>query len=221
MNPILCLYIGSDISNGALAIIQPIHTSSLLLLVGGRRSPLYPPNKVVVWDDAAGHEVAELEFRERVLGLTSRRGWIAVALKRRVVVFKFENGVISRYKEFETSVNMRGMPTSESFIVVALIHCSRSPYPCHCPKRDTACDTWTSAWSCATHPPAPLPRGTSSSCTASSHPLRSSRTNTRTTSTPSYSTPSRKDASQHYRRTHQSSRHFISPCFGSAPCYLF
>lgn len=85
-----------------------MHSSSLLLLVGGRRTPLYPPNKVVVWDDALGHEVAELEFRERVLGLASRRGWIAVALKRRVVVFKLEDGVITRFREYETSVNMRG-----------------------------------------------------------------------------------------------------------------
>lgn len=85
-----------------------MHSSSLLLLVGGRRTPLYPPNKVVVWDDALGHEVAELEFRERVLGLASRRGWIAVALKRRAVVFKLEDGVITRFREYETSVNMRG-----------------------------------------------------------------------------------------------------------------
>lgn len=102
------VYRHQDLSNGALAIIQPMHSSSLLLLVGGRRTPLYPPNKVVVWDDALGHEVAELEFRERVLGLASRRGWIAVALKRRVVVFKLEDGVITRFREYETSVNMRG-----------------------------------------------------------------------------------------------------------------
>jgi WD repeat-containing protein 45 len=89
-------------------MVQPLHTSSLLFLVGGGRSPLYPPNKVIMWDDALGREVAELEFRERVLGLAARRGWLAVALKRRVVVYRFIDGVVARYREWEKCVNMRG-----------------------------------------------------------------------------------------------------------------
>ncbi|KAF8309141.1 hypothetical protein DL93DRAFT_2086042 [Clavulina sp. PMI_390] len=131
-----------DISNGTLAIIQPIHTTSLLLLVGGRRTPRYPPNKVVLWDDALGHEVAEIEFRERVLGLASRREWIAVALKRRVVVYQLEEGGITRFKEYETSPNMRGLisiansPTSTLLAMpgrqpghVQLIHLPPCPSP--------------------------------------------------------------------------------------------
>lgn len=98
----------TDLSNGTLSIIQPVQTTSLLLLVGGHRSPLYPPNKIVVWDDAAGHEVAELEFRERVLGLQTRRDWIVVALKRRVVTFRIVEGVITRQQEYPTGVNSRG-----------------------------------------------------------------------------------------------------------------
>lgn len=97
-----------DLSGGTLSIIQPVQTTSLLLLVGGHRSPLYPPNKVVVWDDAVGHEVAELEFRERILGLATRREWIVVVLKRRVVTFRITQGVIVRQQEYPTGVNTRG-----------------------------------------------------------------------------------------------------------------
>lgn len=85
----------------------PLHTSSLLFLVGGGRSPRYPPNKVIFWDDARGKEVAELEFRERVRGLACRRGWLVVALRRRVVVFKVDES-ISRYAEWDTCDNPRG-----------------------------------------------------------------------------------------------------------------
>lgn len=84
-----------------------MHASSLLFLVGGGRSPRYPPNKVLLWDDVSGCEVAELEFRERVRGLACRRDWLAVALRRRVVLFKVGDQV-SRHAEWDTCDNPRG-----------------------------------------------------------------------------------------------------------------
>ena len=99
---------GAEITGGTLSAAVPMHTSSLILLVGGGRSPRYPPNKVVFWDDAQRKEVAELEFRERVRGLACRRGWLAVALRRRVAVFQV-NSSISRYDEWDTCDNPRGV----------------------------------------------------------------------------------------------------------------
>ncbi|KIM90670.1 hypothetical protein PILCRDRAFT_141408 [Piloderma croceum F 1598] len=34
-----------ELTGGTLAAVVPLHTSSLLFLLGGGRSPLYPPNK--------------------------------------------------------------------------------------------------------------------------------------------------------------------------------
>lgn len=101
-------------------MITPLHSTSLLFLVGGGRSPRYPPNKVVFWDDAIGKEVAELEFRERIRGLACRRELLAVALRRRVVAFKFTN-TIERIGEWDTSDNERGLsllryPSTRSLI---------------------------------------------------------------------------------------------------------
>jgi WD repeat-containing protein 45 len=62
---------------------------------------------VILWDDAIGSEVAELEFRERVRGIACRRGWVAVALRRRVVVFEFGDRLI-RHGEWDTCDNPRG-----------------------------------------------------------------------------------------------------------------
>ncbi|PBK72590.1 hypothetical protein ARMSODRAFT_689773 [Armillaria solidipes] len=97
-----------ELTGGTLAAVLPLHTSSLLFLLGGGRSPLYPPNKVVLWDDAIGCEVAELEFRERVRGLACRRGWLSVALRRRVVVFEVGERV-TRYGEWDTCDNPKGL----------------------------------------------------------------------------------------------------------------
>ncbi|KDQ08286.1 hypothetical protein BOTBODRAFT_38117 [Botryobasidium botryosum FD-172 SS1] len=118
-----------DVTNGTLSMVLPLHSTSLLFLLGGGRSPRYPPNKVVLWDDALNTEVAELEFKERVRGMACRRGWLAVALKRRVVVFQVRGGLsndddgdgkgkqkqsnvlppLERYEEWETCVNPRGI----------------------------------------------------------------------------------------------------------------
>ena len=98
----------SEISGGTLAAAVPLHSSSLLFLVGGGRSPRYPPNKVILWDEAQGKEVADLEFRERVRGVACRRGWLAVALKRRVVVYKLDTS-ITRHAEYDTCENPKGV----------------------------------------------------------------------------------------------------------------
>ena len=92
---------------GTLAFVVPCHTSSVLYLVGGGPSPIFPPNKVVVWDDARGRAVAELEFRERVRSVVTRRGWLVVGLRRRVVAFEVGEE-IRRHAEWETGDNVRG-----------------------------------------------------------------------------------------------------------------
>ncbi|KAI5119897.1 hypothetical protein M0805_003701 [Coniferiporia weirii] len=97
-----------EFTNGTLATVLPMETSSILFLVGGGPSPLYPPNKVVVWDDALGREVAELEFRERVRGLACRRGWLVVALRRRAVAFEV-GAAITRVQEWDTCDNQCGL----------------------------------------------------------------------------------------------------------------
>ncbi|KAH9994118.1 WD40-repeat-containing domain protein [Russula compacta] len=97
-----------EVSGGVLSSVVPMHCSSLLFLVGGGRDPRYPPNKVIFWNEALGKEVAELEFREKVRGLACRRGWLAVALRRRVVVFEIGE-TVKRYGEWDTYDNSRGV----------------------------------------------------------------------------------------------------------------
>lgn len=96
-----------ELEGGTLSAVVPLHSTNILFLQGGGRSPLYPPNKVILWNDALGKEVAELEFRERVRGIACRRGWLAVSLRRRVVVFQVGD-TVSRFGEWDTCDNPRG-----------------------------------------------------------------------------------------------------------------
>lgn len=106
-----------EITGGTLSIVQPLHSTSLLFLVGGGRVPRYPPNKVIFWDDAQGNEVAELEFKERVRGIACRRGMLAVALKRRVVLFEITD-TIKHIQEWRTGENERGTPSICTFYIL-------------------------------------------------------------------------------------------------------
>ncbi|TFK76015.1 hypothetical protein BDN72DRAFT_361640 [Pluteus cervinus] len=61
-----------ELTGGTLAAVVPLDTSNILFLLGGGRSPRYSPNKVIVWDDSVGKEVAALEFKVDVKGLACR-----------------------------------------------------------------------------------------------------------------------------------------------------
>lgn len=98
-----------DFKDGTISTILPLHTTSLMFILGGGRSPLYPPNKVVFWDEAKSTAVAELEFRERVRGISCRRNWLAVALRHRLAVFRFDDRQITKYGEWDTCDNPRGL----------------------------------------------------------------------------------------------------------------
>ncbi|GAA5955244.1 hypothetical protein JCM3765_003256 [Sporobolomyces pararoseus] len=100
-----------DLPNSSLGIVLPLEKTNILLLVGGPPSPLYPPNKVVFWDDKSGKAVAELEFREDVRGLAVRKDRLVVALKRRIIIYALGTGAIGIYREgyYDTCDNPKGL----------------------------------------------------------------------------------------------------------------
>lgn len=131
----------AEFTGGTLAAVVPLDTSNILFLLGGGPSPLYSPNKVIVWDDALGREVAELEFNVDVKGIACRRGWLAVALRRRVAVFQIGED-INRYGEWDTYDNPKGTPNIIDLILSPHIwsagdhYCHMVSCSCHCHFRD-------------------------------------------------------------------------------------
>lgn len=138
-----------ELVGGTLSAVVPLHTTNILFLLGGGRSPLYPPNKVILWDDALGKEVAELEFRERVRGIACRRGWLAVALRRRVSVFQVGE-TVKRYGEWDTCDNPNGVQVLFSLPIVTRSKLEvRSSGNVHSTSLDTTGDRGTPDWACA------------------------------------------------------------------------
>lgn len=64
--------------------------------------------------------MAELEFREKVRGVACRRGWLAVALRRRVVAFEVGE-VVTRYGEWDTCDNPKGESKFSLFPIPAFL----------------------------------------------------------------------------------------------------
>jgi hypothetical protein len=102
--------LNTEFPNASLRFVLPLAQTNILFLVGGPPSPLYSPNKVVIWDDQLGKPVAELEFREEIKGLTARRDRLVVVLRRRVVIFVLGEGGLGIWREgvYATTDNLRG-----------------------------------------------------------------------------------------------------------------
>ncbi|GAA5994725.1 uncharacterized protein JCM10292_004315 [Rhodotorula paludigena] len=100
-----------DLPDSSLRIVLPLECTNLVFLVGGPPSPLYPPNKVIIWDDKLRQAAAELEFREDVRGLAVRRDRLVVVLRRRVIVFVLGRGEAGVWREggYETADNPKGL----------------------------------------------------------------------------------------------------------------
>lgn len=69
--------------------MELLYRTNLLALVGGGRSPQYPRNRCIIWDNQTRRLVADIEFVDEVMAVRMRRDRIIVALPTRVFVYHF------------------------------------------------------------------------------------------------------------------------------------
>ncbi len=92
---------------GGIGIVEMLYRCNIVAIVGGGSSPMYPSNKVMLWDEQQAKCIAELTFRTDVKGLRLKSDKIIVILEEKIYVYNFSD--ITLIDHIETIKNPKGL----------------------------------------------------------------------------------------------------------------
>ncbi|KAI0118287.1 WD40 repeat-like protein [Nemania sp. FL0031] len=94
--------------NAGLGLVQMMGNANYLALVGGGRSPKFPQNKVIIWDDSKGKVAFEIAALTAVRGVQITKTRVVVVLQNSVRLYAFEKPPKPLAK-YETADNLLGL----------------------------------------------------------------------------------------------------------------
>ena len=112
---------------GSVALVEMLHRSNLLAIVGGGGNPKFSEISVLIWDDAReGKEgkdklVLEFTFTKPALAVRMRHDKIIIVLRNRIYVYSFPDNPTKLF-EIDTRDNPKGLcdlcPSMEKQLLV-------------------------------------------------------------------------------------------------------
>lgn len=110
-----CIFLASTcqiqtarVLNAGLGLVQMMGNANYLALVGGGRSPKFPQNKVIIWDDSKGKVAFEIAALTAVRGAQITKTRVVVVQQNSVRLYAFEKPPKPLAK-YETADNMLGL----------------------------------------------------------------------------------------------------------------
>eukprot|EP00045_Choanoeca_perplexa_P002678 m.25919 g.25919 ORF g.25919 m.25919 type:complete len:346 (+) comp11644_c0_seq1:82-1119(+) len=94
--------------NGGIGYAEMLYRCNYVGLIGGSKTPCFPTNRVIVFDDKTESVVVDLPFTSEAKAVKLRRDRIVVVLERRVHVYTFTAAPTLLY-EFQTFENPKGL----------------------------------------------------------------------------------------------------------------
>ena len=96
--------------DGGIGIIEMLKKTNILALVGGGKSPKYPPNKIIIWDDHQGKIISKFRFNENVINVRLRNDRIISILENKLYIFDLNTlETISILDTFENPTGIIGI----------------------------------------------------------------------------------------------------------------
>ncbi|EKX34605.1 hypothetical protein GUITHDRAFT_90449 [Guillardia theta CCMP2712] len=110
-------YCWRSFAGGGFSFAELFGQSRVLALVGGRPSPCgFSESSIVLWDDESSRRLWELKLFSPIVGVITRRGFLAAVLENKLVLYRIAHDFswVRLERSLETLANPSGICTMSS-----------------------------------------------------------------------------------------------------------
>lgn len=109
--------------SGGVGIVQMLYRTNYLGLVGGGKSPMFPLNKLIIWDDLKIKDALNLNFFSPVLNVLLSRVRIVVVLRNKIFVHTFNTPPksLANYETFDNPLGLAVLSTTGTLVFPARV----------------------------------------------------------------------------------------------------